>query len=113
VLREGGHLFLEMPNGRRPEATAIELYLRMRGHHWAVRTAPLTAPFHLTEWSRRSIERALGIVGFEVVSMEALAGRIPYPIGGAAGRIVHAVELAGDRFGAGVSLEVLARAVSA
>lgn len=110
VLVDGGALLVEVPNGRRPEAWLVERALRLRRQPWTVRTAPLQAPFHLSEFSQRSLTQALRRAGFEIVTMRAVPGNVPYPLPNALARAIRVVERVGDRFGGGLNLLAEARA---
>lgn len=108
LLRPGGWLYADVPNGRRLDAWLVDRTLRLVGRPWTVRTAPLQPPFHLSEFSATSLETAAARAGLERITVRRLPGSIPYPFPQplAAGlRLVHRL---GALFGGQVNLAVAA-----
>lgn len=110
VSRQGSFLFVEVPNGRRLEATLIDAFLRMRRGSWTVRTCPMHHPFHLAEFSQASISRALETAGFDLLELRTVAGRTPYPLPPLSRAVLRTLDRLGQPFGWALNMKVVARA---
>lgn len=104
LLRKGGVVIVEVPNAHRPEAWLLDKLLRLKGQPWTVRTAPLQSPFHLSEFSKGSLAKALGVAGFHIHRLRAQPGHAGYPVGQVAARAISLVERVGGCTGHGLNL---------
>lgn len=112
VAAQGALLVAEVPNAHRPEAILLDFALRVRRQPWTVRTAPLQSPFHLAEFSRSSLSRALSTAGWETLHLQVTGGHNPYPVPAPAAEVIRAVETVGARAGLGLNMTVVARAAA-
>lgn len=111
VLRRGGLLAVEVPNGHRLEAYAVDFVLRVRRRPWTVRTAPLQPPFHLAEFSRESLEAAMRRSGFSVTQLWVEKGKVPYPLPSALLALIRTLEKLSAAMGRGMDMYAIARAI--
>ncbi len=114
VLRPGGLLWLDAPNEDALYQKVGNLYMRTRGRDWVVNLAPTFPPYHVQGFNRRSLPRLLSRVGFEVERMKvwgnmwpftgkpSMRKRVEY-------RAAQMVNWLGNRSGAGLYMNVLAR----
>ena len=105
----GALLIVEVPNGHRPDASFLDLALRISGRPWSIRTAPLQTPFHLAEFSKKSLTMAAQNAGWEVERTWTIRGNIDYPIPGPINLILNLIQRLGSPFGWGLNLTMLAR----
>ena len=105
----GALLIVEVPNGHRPDALILDLALRLSGRPWTVRTAPLQTPFHLAEFSKKSLTLAVQKAGWEVERVWTIKGDIAYPIPKPINLIINLLQRLGSPFGWGLNLTMLAR----
>lgn len=107
LLRKRGAVIVEVPNAHRPEAWLLDRLLRAKRQPWTVRTAPLQSPFHLSEFSKDSLAKALDLAGFQICSLEAKPGHAGYPVGKAAALAISIVERMGGYTGHGLNLSAI------
>ena len=105
----GALLIVEVPNGHRPDASILDLALRISGRPWTVRTAPLQTPFHLAEFSKKSLTLAAQNAGWKVERMWTIRGNIDYPIPGPLNLVFNLIQRLSSPFGWGLNLIMLAR----
>lgn len=105
----GAVLIAEVPQAHRLEAMVLDRAIRISRRPWTVRTCPFIEPFHLSEWSRASISRALGSTGWELLEMEVIPGRVHWPLPAPAAWMIRGIERLGNRLGRGLNLTVVAR----
>lgn len=105
----GALLVVEVPNGHRPDAFILDLALRISGRPWTVRTAPLQTPFHLAEFSKKSLTLAAQNAGWKVERVWTIRGNIEYPIPKPINLIFNLLQRLGSTFGWGLNLTMLAR----
>jgi 2-polyprenyl-3-methyl-5-hydroxy-6-metoxy-1,4-benzoquinol methylase len=105
----GALLIVEVPNGHRPDASILDLALRISGRPWTVRTAPLQTPFHLAEFSKKSLTLAAQNAGWKVERMWTIRGNIDYPIPGPLNLVFNLIQRLSSPFGWGLNLMMLAR----
>lgn len=105
----GALLIIEVPNGHRPDASVLDLALRISGRPWTVRTAPLQTPFHLAEFSKRSLTFAVQSAGWQVERVWTIRGNIDYPVPKPINHIFNLLQRIGSPFGWGLNLTMLAR----
>lgn len=109
VAKPGALLIIEVPNGHRIDSWILDLILRISGRPWTVRTAPLQTPFHLSEFSKKSLTLAVQSAGWEVEKVWTIKGNIEYPIPSIINFIFNLIQRFGSRFGWGLNLTMLAR----
>jgi SAM-dependent methyltransferase len=109
VAKPGALLILEVPNGHRIDAWILDRILRISRRPWTVRTAPLQTPFHLSEFSKKSLTLAVQSAGWEVERVWTIKGKIDYPIPGVINHVFNLMQRFGSRFGWGLNLTMLAR----
>ena len=109
VANPGALLIIEVPNGHRIDAWILDCILRISGRPWTVRTAPLQTPFHLSEFSKKSLILAVQSAGWEVERVWTIRGNIDYPIPRVINLIFNIIQRFGSRFGWGLNLTMLAR----
>lgn len=102
-------LIIEVPNGHHIEAWVLDLLLRISGRPWTVRTAPLQTPFHLSEFSKKSLTLAVQNAGWKVEKTWTSRGNIDYSIPGPINRIFNLIQRLGSPFGWGLNLTLLSR----
>jgi len=105
----GALLIVEVPNGHRPDASILDLALRISGRPWTIRTAPLQTPFHLAEFSKKSLTLATQNAGWEVERTWTIRGNIDYPIPGPLNLFFNLTQRLSSPFGWGLNLMMLAR----
>jgi SAM-dependent methyltransferase len=74
ILRQGGLLYLDVPNEEGLYFQAANLYHRLRGRSWTVNLAPTFAPFHTFGFSPRSLQALLAKHDLRVEQMQVTAG---------------------------------------
>ena len=109
VAKPGALMIIEVPNGHRFDSWILDRILRISGRPWTVRTAPLQTPFHLSEFSKKSLTLAVQSAGWEVERVWTIRGEINYPIPRVINQIFNLVQRYGARFGWGLNLTMLAR----
>lgn len=109
LAKPGSLLIIEVPNGHRTEAWILDLLMRISGRPWTVRTAPLQTPFHLAEFSKKSLTLAVQNAGWEVERAWTIRGNICYPIPRALNVVLDLIQRLGSPFGWGLNLMMLAR----
>ena len=109
LANPGALLIIEVPNGHRIEAWILDLLLRLSGRPWTIRTAPLQTPFHLAEFSKKSLVLAVQNLGWEIQEVSTLRGRIDYPIPRVINTIFNFIQRISAPFGWGLNLTLLAR----
>jgi hypothetical protein len=109
VAEPGALLIIEVPNGHRFDAWILDLVLRISGRPWTVRTAPLQTPFHLSEFSKKSLNLAVQSAGWEVERVWTIRGNMDYPIPRIVNLIFNLTQRLFSRFGLGLNLTMLAR----
>jgi len=109
VAEPGALLIIEVPNDHRFDAWILDLVLRISGRPWTVRTAPLQTPFHLSEFSKKSLTLAVQSAGWEVERVWTIRGNIDYPIPRIVNLIFNLTQRLVSRFGLGLNLTMLAR----
>lgn len=109
LANPGALLIIEVPNGHRIDAWILDLLLRISGRPWTVRTAPLQTPFHLAEFSKKSLTLAVQSAGWEVERTWTIRGVIGYPIPRPLNYIFNLIQRLGSPFGWGLNLTMLAR----
>lgn len=102
-------LVIEVPNGHRFDAWILDLMLRISGRSWTVRTAPLQMPFHLSEFSKKSLTLAVENAGWKVERAWTIRGNMDYPIPRQLNFILNLTQRLGSPFGFGLNLTMLAR----
>jgi SAM-dependent methyltransferase len=102
-------LVIEVPNGHRPDAWLLDRLLVLSGRSWTVRTAPLQYPFHLSEFSIKSLQQALKSTGWVVEKIWTLPGNVSYPIPTFLNRILNFTQKVLSPFGYGLNINVIAR----
>jgi SAM-dependent methyltransferase len=107
--KPGALLIIEVPNGHRIDSWILDKILRISGRPWTVRTAPLQTPFHLSEFSKRSLTLAVQRAGWEVERVWTIRGEIHYPIPRVINYIFSLIQRFGASFGWGLNLTMLAR----
>jgi SAM-dependent methyltransferase len=70
ALRPGGLVFIDVPNELSLTMRVGNLYMRLRGHNWAVNLSPTFSPFHVVGFSPESLKRVLDSTGFRVHHFE-------------------------------------------
>jgi len=60
ILRQGGALFVDVPNEQGLYFKVGNLYQRLRGRDWVVNIAPTFSPFHVFGFSPQSLRALLG-----------------------------------------------------
>lgn len=102
MLRPGGALFIEVPHGHIARFWAADRLLRLAGSRATTHLSPFHAPYHLYEFSERSLRVLLDRFGIDVVHVEFWPGTNRAPRGrGVKGRLMHIL------YGALVRLENL------
>ncbi len=91
ILRQGGALFVDVPNEEGLYFRVGNLYQKLRRRDWVVNTAPTFSPFHLFGFGPRSLRALLGKHGLEPRDWRIYGGRAMVP---ARGGLVGAVERA-------------------
>lgn len=109
LAKPGALLIIEVPNGHRIDAWILDLLMRISGRPWTVRTAPLQTPFHLAEFSKRSLTLVVQNAGWEVERSWTIRGNIGYPIPKLLNHIFNLIQRLGSPFGWGLNLTMLAR----
>jgi SAM-dependent methyltransferase len=109
LANPGALLIIEVPNGHRIEAWILDLLLRLSGRPWTIRTAPLQTPFHLAEFSKKSLVLAVQNLGWEIQEVSTLKGTIDYPIPRVINTIFNLIQRISAPFGWGLNLTLLAR----
>ena len=109
LANPGALLIIEVPNGHRIDAWILDRLLRISGRPWTVRTAPLQTPFHLAEFSKRSLTLAVQNAGWVVERVWTVRGNIGYPIPRPINLIFNLIQRLGSPFGWGLNLTMLAR----
>jgi SAM-dependent methyltransferase len=109
VAKPGALLIIEVPNGHRLDAWILDIILRISGRPWTVRTAPLQTPFHLSEFSKKSLTLAVQSAGWEVERVWTIRGNMDYPIPRLINLSFNLIQRLGSRFGWGLNLTMLAR----
>jgi 2-polyprenyl-3-methyl-5-hydroxy-6-metoxy-1,4-benzoquinol methylase len=66
VAKPGALLIIEVPNGHRIDAWILDLMLRISRRPWTVSTTPVQTPFHLSEFSKKSLTLAVESTGWEI-----------------------------------------------
>lgn len=95
-----------MPTASKP---ALSTSSCASGRPWTVRTAPLQSPFHLAEFSRRSVRSALDRSGWDLLELTVTGGRNPYPVPRALGTVIRVLESVDARIGTGLNITAVAR----
>lgn len=108
LAKPGAVLYVNVPNWKRPEATLLDLTLRVRRLPWTVRTSPMQTPFHLAEFSTRSLEVALRRAGWAPVQRWVATGRNEYPVPRPVRLALRAIQRGGTMFGRALNLDVIA-----
>jgi len=109
LAKPGALLIIEVPNGHRIDAWILDLLLRISGRPWTVRTAPLQTPFHLAEFSKKSLTLAVQNAGWEVERVWTIRGNIGYPIPSLSNLVFNLIQRLSSPFGWGLNLTMLAR----
>jgi SAM-dependent methyltransferase len=109
VAKPGALLIVEVPNGRRIDAWILDIALKISGRPWTVRTAPLQTPFHLSEFSKKSLTLAVQSAGWEVERVWTIRGEINYPIPRPLNFLFNVLQRLGSHFGWGLNLTMIAR----
>ena len=86
----------------------MDCMLRLSRRPWAVRTAPLQPPFHLSEFSHTSLKVAAKQTGWEVKKIWAVKGNTFYPVPRLLSLFVAAIAYLGSLAGFGLNLMMLA-----
>ena len=108
--KPGSLLIIEVPNGHRIDSWILDKILRISGRPWTIRTAPLQTPFHLSEFSKRSLTLAVQRAGWEVERVWTIRGEIDYPIPRVINYIIFSlIQRFGASFRWGLNLTMLAR----
>ena len=102
-------LVIEVPNAHRPDAWLLDLALRLSGRSWTMRTSPLQHPFHLSEFSIKSMRASLESTGWEIEKIWTLPGNLNYPIPNILNRILYFAQKLLSPYGYGLNLTVIAR----
>ena len=79
ALAPGGILFIDVPNECSLRTTTGNLYMRLRGRHWAVNLSPTFPPFHVVGFCPRSLRRALAESGLEEHTLEVVRWPVALP----------------------------------
>lgn len=69
ALRDGGLVFIDVPNEASLVMTLGNLWMRLRGRDWCVNLSPTFSPFHVVGFTSGSLRRALTATGFTVVHL--------------------------------------------
>ena len=109
LAKPGALLIIEVPNGHRIDSWILDHLLKISGRPWTVRTTPLQSPFHLSEFSRRSLIRAVRKAGWEVERVWTIKGKINYPIPELFNAIFNLIQKITAPFGWGLNITMLAR----
>src|SRR6267142_2044327 len=96
ILRQGGKVFLDVPNESGLYFKMGNLYQRLRGRDWVVNLAPTFSPFHVFGFNPRSLRALLAKHGLEPLRWRVYPGRAMVPSrSGLAGKLesvaAHAV----------------------
>lgn len=89
ILRDGGVLFVDVPNEEGLYFRVGNLYQKLRRRDWVVNTAPTFSPFHLFGFGPRSLRALLSKHGLRPTDWRVYGGRAMVP---AHGGVVGAVE---------------------
>jgi SAM-dependent methyltransferase len=73
VLKDGGILWLDVPNEAGWFYRLGNLYQRLRGRDWVVNLSPTFPPYHVFGFSPRALRRLLRNTGFKVVRLKTYA----------------------------------------
>ena len=109
LAKPGALLIVEVPNGHRIEAWILDFMLRISGRPWTIRTAPLHTPFHLAEFSKKSLSLVVENAGWEVEKIWTIGGKIHYPIPRRLNLLFDLIQRLSSPFGWGLNLTILAR----
>ncbi len=60
ILKQGGLLFVDVPNEQGLFFMMGNAYQRLRGRHWCVNLAPTFSPFHVMGFGPKSLRKLLG-----------------------------------------------------
>ena len=69
VLKPGGVFYFDAPNEDALYTRIGNIYQRVQGRDWVVNLAPTFAPYHVQGFNRKSVQRLLDRVGFDVDSL--------------------------------------------
>ncbi len=79
ALRQGGLLFIDVPNESSLTMRIGNLYMRALGRNWAVNLSPTFAPFHVVGFSPTSLRNTLASLGFEIHTLNVPKWRNALP----------------------------------
>ncbi len=79
ILRQGGALFLDVPNEQGLYFRVGNIYQRLRGRDWTVNLAPTFEPFHVFGFNAGALRRLLAKHGFIVKDWRVYGGRSVLP----------------------------------
>jgi SAM-dependent methyltransferase len=107
VLKPGGIFYFDAPNEDGLYTRIGNMYQRAQGRDWVVNLAPTFAPYHVQGFNRKSVQRLLERVGFEIDSLD-ISGQI-FPMTGKTSlrkqieyRAGQLVNWLGNQVGAGI-----------
>lgn len=69
VLKEGGLLYIEVPNMDSGLLKMISLYYRLNAKNWSPFLSPYHPPYHCYGYQKTSLDYLCGISGFEIKKM--------------------------------------------
>lgn len=74
ALKQGGILFLDVPNEKGLYFRVGNLYQKLRGRNWSVNLAPTFTPYHIFGFSPKSLKKLLGKHGLKPKVWNVYAG---------------------------------------